>query len=108
MCSEKDMGYLGEDWDCVIFRLNKAFLTDVPQLLGTQQHSEHLTSSSHPLLPQGSDLHLPSAVGDIWKLRSGWCTRWTNTSVGPCSREFTVQDMGRCKKNGGGKMAKKQ
>lgn len=57
MCSEKDMGYLGEDWDCVIFRLNKAFLTDVPQLLGTQQHSKHLMSSSHPLLPQGSNHH---------------------------------------------------
>lgn len=34
--------------------------------------------------------------------------RCTNTSVGPYPRAFVVQDVGTCKKNGGGKVAKRQ
>lgn len=56
MRSEKNMGYLGEDKDCVVFWLNKALLTEIPQLLGyglgTQQHGKHLIWSLHPPPPE--------------------------------------------------------
>lgn len=58
MCSEKEVGNLGEDWDWMIYRLNKAFLIDVPQLLGygrgTQQNSKLLMCPLH--LPSGQQI----------------------------------------------------
>lgn len=80
MCGEKEMGYLDEDWDWMIFWLNKAFLTDVPQLLGygqgAQQNSKHLMCSlhlpSHLMLWSTDNGYLPPVVGDTWKLRPWW------------------------------------
>lgn len=95
-------------------RLNKAFLTDVPQLLGygqgTQQNSKHLMCPLHlpspPVLWSTDNHYLLPVVGDTWKLRPWWQKVYKHINWSQPQGIHSPRHVGRCKKNGGGKVEK--
>lgn len=116
ICSEKEAGYLGEDWDQMIFRLNTMFLTDVPQLLGygwgTQQNSQHLICHLHLpsalMLWSAENHYLPCIVDNTWKLRPWWQKVYKPINWSQPQGVHGLRYMERWKKNGEGKVANTQ
>lgn len=96
--------------------LNKAFLTDVPQLLGygqgTQQNSKNLMCPLHlpsPAVLWSTDNHyLLPVVGDTWKLRPWWQKVYKHVNWSQPQGIHSVRHVGRCKKNGREKVEKRQ